>query len=124
METLEVGKALVALCKEGKFMDVIAQYYSDDIVSIEGASMPGMGQTMQGIDAIQGKNEWWSNNHEVHGMEVEGPFYAEGSDSFAVIFRIDVTNKMNNERTQSDEVALYKVADGKIVEERFLYSMA
>ena len=34
MTTAEIGKALVDLCRQGKYMDVISKYYSDDIVSV------------------------------------------------------------------------------------------
>ena len=36
-------------------------------------------------------------------------------------FDMDVTNKPSGERTRLSEVALYTVANGKIVEEQFLY---
>lgn len=121
METLEVGQGLVDLCKQGKFNEAIDQYYSDDIVSIEGASMPGMERRMEGIQAVRGKNEWWAANHEVHDMKVEGPFVAEDDDHFMTVFHIDVTGNYDNKRTKSSEVAVYKVEDGKIVEERFYF---
>ena len=36
--TLEVGKKLVDLCKQGKFKDAIEQLYAPNIVSVEGAT--------------------------------------------------------------------------------------
>ena len=36
--------------------------------------MPGMDQTRRGIQAIKGKNQWWADNHEIHGGTVKGPF--------------------------------------------------
>ena len=49
METKEIASGLVALCREGKFDEAMAAYYSDGIVS-----------------------------DEVHGIEVEGPFVGMG----------------------------------------------
>jgi len=121
MSIQEVGAGLVALCQEGKFMEALDKYYGDDIVSIEGASMPGMEQRMEGIDAVRGKGEWWVANHEVHEMKVEGPFCIEGEDRFAVHFYMDVTSKMDGKRNKMSEVALYTVKDDKISEERFFY---
>jgi ketosteroid isomerase-like protein len=121
MKTYEIGTDLVKLCQEGKFMEAIDKHYADDIVSIEGASMPGMEQRMEGIDAIRGKGEWWAQNHEVHEMTAEGPFCMEGDANFAVRFYIDVTSKITGERNQSAEIAYYTVRDGKIAEERFYY---
>ena len=121
MQTLEVAKGLVALCKEGKNEEAIATYYSDDIVSIEGASSPEMPARFEGIDAVRGKNEWWFANHEVHELGVDGPFVAEDSDQFACVFHIDVTQKESGQRLKMSEVALFTVRDGKIVEERFFF---
>ena len=42
------------------------------------------------------------------------------SNQFALRFQMDVTPR-GGERVQLDEVALYTVANGKIVEERFFY---
>ncbi len=124
METLEIGKALVALCNDDKHLEAIETYYSDDIVSIEGAANEGMPQRMEGIEAIKGKNNWWFENHEVHESIAEGPFVAEGSQQFVVRFTIDVTGKADGQRIQMTEVGIYDVADGKIVQEQFLYNMA
>ncbi len=122
METLEVGQGLVALCKEGKFKDAVEKFYAENIGSIEGAAMPGMERRMEGLDAIRGKNSWWEENHEVHSMEVDGPFVAEDSDQFLVYFQIDVTGKYDNKRIQSSEVGIYTVKDGKVAEERFFFT--
>ena len=42
-------------------------------------------------------------------------------DQFAVRFHFDVTVKETGERRVMDEVGLYTVRNGKIVEERFFY---
>jgi hypothetical protein len=40
-----------------------------------------------------------------------------------VVFRLDVTFKPESKRMNFEEVAVYKVAGGKIVYEEFFYSM-
>jgi hypothetical protein len=40
-----------------------------------------------------------------------------------VVFKLDVTFKPKGKRFQMEDVALYKVADGKVVYEEFFYSM-
>lgn len=122
METLEVGQGLVELCKQGKFLEAIGRYYDEDIVSIEGASMPGLEKRMEGIDQIKQKNQWWQENHEIHDFSVEGPFVSEGSDEFAVRFFLDVTNKPSGQRFKAPEVGLYTVKDGKVVKEQFFFA--
>lgn len=52
-----------------------------------------------------------------------GPFCGHREDQFVVHFVMDVTPKAAGERTQLNEVALYTVANGKIVQEEFLYLM-
>jgi hypothetical protein len=73
MTTMEIGKELVALCKQGKNQEAIDRLYAPNIESVEPFAMPGMEQT-RGIAEIKGKNQWWVNNHEVHGNVAEGPF--------------------------------------------------
>ena len=122
MTTAEIGKALVDLCRQGKYMDVISKYYSDDIVSVESASAPDMPAEMKGIEAVKGKNQWWVENHEVHSHEVNGPYV--GDNKFAVEFKFDVTHKPSGRRYQLTEMALYTVDRSKIVHEHFFYNMA
>ena len=121
MSALEVGKQLVALCKQGENLQAVKTLYSPDVVSVEASSMPNMPAEMKGMDAILGKNKWWVDNHEVHAATCEGPF--PHGDQFIVRFNYDVTNKPSGKRMQMDEAALYTVKDGKIVREEFFYSM-
>ena len=118
--TAEIAKDLVALCREGKNMEAISKYYSKDIVSVESASGPNMPAEMKGLEAVEKKTEWWMDNHEVHGAEVDGPYI--GENEFAARFIIDVTHKPTGQRMQMDEMGVYKVADGKIVWEKFFYN--
>jgi ketosteroid isomerase-like protein len=117
--TLEVGKKLVALCREGKNKDVIQGLYAKDIVSVEPMSMPNMPAEQKGVEACLAKHKWWEENNTVHSAKLEGP-YANG-DRFAVRFTYDITSKQDGKRNTMDEVALYTVKDGKIVREEFYY---
>ena len=119
----EVADRLVAHCRNGTEMEGLSTLYAPDAVSVEAADMSGAGREMRGVDAIRGKHEWWSANHEVHSSTVEGPFL-HGDDRFGVIFGFEVTNKRTGERLPSmKELGIYHVADGKIVREEFFYSM-
>ena len=116
MNTQEIANDLVALCKQGDFNTPGEKYWADDVLSVEPM---GENAESRGKAAARAKGEWWNNTHEVHGVEVKGP-YVNG-DQFVVGFKMDVTNKENGERMAMDETALYTVRDGKIAEERFFY---
>jgi hypothetical protein len=118
MTTQEIANDLVALCKAGKFAESGEKYWADDVLSVEAGAPGGGDPASRGIEAARGKNEWWANNHEVHGVEVDGP-YVNG-DQFVVRFKMDMTPK-GGQRTTMDEMAVYTLRDGKIAEERFFY---
>ena len=119
--TAAVAEELVALCRAGRNDDAIKKFYSDRILSIEPVGSPEMPAELRGIDAVQGKNDWWTANNEVHSAEVNGPFI--GDDQFAVQYTWDVTFKPTGQRIKNTEVALYTVKDGKIVQEQFFYHL-
>lgn len=121
MTTQEVANTLVKLCSEGKFEEATKTLYSPDIVSVEASAPPGGSRESKGLDAVIAKGEWWTANHEVHSAIVEGPLVA--GSHFAVVFRLDVTFKPEAKRFKMEEVAVYKVADGKVVYEEFFYNM-
>lgn len=124
MSTLEVGKKLVELCRQGKLHEAMETLYGPNIVSIEAMSSPAMPARMEGIAAVRGKAEWWEKNHQVHSGKAEGPW--PHGDRFIVHFTFDVTatsGPMAGKRMLLDEAALYTVKDGKVVQEEFFYSM-
>jgi hypothetical protein len=121
MTTQEVAGTLVKLCSQGKFDEAMDTLYSPDIVSMEAGAPPGGSREAKGFAAVKAKAEWWVANHEVHSSKVEGPLVA--GSHFAVTFKLDVTFKPQSKRFTMEEIAVYKVADGKIVYEEFFYSM-
>jgi hypothetical protein len=121
MTTQEVADQLVKLCKEGKFSEAVATLYANDIVSMEAGAPPGGSRESKGLDAVKAKGKWWEANHEVHSSTVEGPLVA--GSHFATTFKLDVTFKPENKRFHMEEVAVYKVKDGKVVYEEFFYNM-
>jgi len=121
MTAVEIGKELVALCRQGKNQEAIDRFYAPNIESLEPIATPGMDRIQKGIQAIKGKNQWWVDNHQIHGGTVEGP-YPHG-DRFILFFKYDVTPKQTGKRMTMDETGLYTVQNGKIVKEEFFYSM-
>lgn len=121
MNTQEIADTLVKLCSQGKFEEATKTLYSPDIVSVEAGAPPGQSRESKGLEAVIKKGEWWVANHEVHSAKVEGPLVA--GSHFAVVFKLDVTFKPQSKRFTLEEVAVYKVANGKVVYEEFFYSM-
>jgi ketosteroid isomerase-like protein len=117
MGTREIAEDVVALSNAGTLDDIGAKYWADDIVSIE--AMEGPMARLEGREAVAAKGAWWSGAHEVHDVQTFGPFV--NGDQFAVRWVMDVTQKDSGNRITMDEMALYTVKDGKIVEERFFY---
>ena len=116
MDTKELAKAFTSLCAKGEFDAAGQKFWSDDVVSRE--PMPGDMAIVKGRKAVQAKGEWWYANHEIHGVKVEGP-YVHGNQ-FVVRFTMDVTPKTGSRMTM-DEVGVFTVANGKIVDESFFY---
>ena len=124
MGVMEVGQALVEMVPQGRAseQEFVVQYYSDDIVSIEGQGSDEMPARIEGIAAIKGKHDWWYDNNEVHSTSVEGPYVGNRDDQFVVKFTLDHT-PTGGERAQMQEVALFTVKDDKIINEEYLYLM-
>ena len=79
MSVIEIANQLVAFCKEGKNLESINTLYAENVVSVEAAEPQQGGQRVtEGIEGVRGKNQWWSENHEVHEASVEGPWPPRG----------------------------------------------
>jgi ketosteroid isomerase-like protein len=119
---MDVGKALVAANTSGDIDALLEQHYSPSVVSVEAADGEGMPRTAEGLEALKAKHAWWNSTMEMHGGDVSGPFFFD-PDRFAVRFTLDATNRETGERVQGEEIAVYTVADGKIVREEFFWAM-
>ena len=105
-----------AMVAAGHMDEAAMKHWADDLVTIE--AMPGEMDRTEGKAAAVAKAEWWYANHEIHGFRSEGPFV--NGDSFLLVMDIDVTPK-GGERMQMREIVGYRVAGGKVVEERYYY---
>ena len=115
MSASEVGKQVLDLCREGKNLEAIEQFYANDVVSVESAPFEDMPRTAEGIEAVKGKNQWWVENNEVHSGNVQGPF-VHGDDHFSAVVSFDITPK-GGDRMQMTEIGVYTVAGDKIVKD-------
>jgi len=112
--TQDIAEDFVALCRLHKFTEAGEKYWAEDVVSVE-----SMGDTpdAHGKAALHAKGNWWFGAHDIHSVEVGTPYI--NGDQFIVRFTIDVTIKESGQRMNFDEVGLYTLHDGLIVEERF-----
>jgi hypothetical protein len=110
----EVGRQLVEMFNRGQLREVEQQLWGEGIVSVE-----GMGMAWRGRKAVEEKNAEWNRSHRIHGGSAEGPY--GGATGFAVKFVMDVEDLASGKRSRFEEVGVYKVRNGKIVEEEFMY---
>ena len=117
MTTKEVADRLVELCRKGDFETAQSELFSEDAVSVEAHPTPAFDKETKGKQAIKEKGEKWNEMvSETHNVEVSDPIVAD--NSFACSMRMDVTMKQHG-RVDMTELCVYKVKDGKIIEEQF-----
>ena len=117
METQEIAQKLCEHCRNHTEAQGLQELYAENAVSIEPMAPEGQNPVSEGRAAIQAKHDWWGQNFEVHNFDLEVPFI--NGNNFSVIFEIDATDKANEQRWKSKEVALYEVENGKIARESF-----
>ena len=121
MALKEIADALVAGCREGRETETLERLYAADAVSVEAMDM-GQGRETRGIEGIKGKHAWWDGAFEVLESHVSDPL-PHGDDRFAVTFDVKAKSRETGEVSDMHEVAVYHVANGKIVREEFFYGM-
>lgn len=121
MTLQEIADALVSANREGRIDEFLANHYAPDCVSAEAYSMdPAMDRVVTGIDAIKAKHAWWESMMDVKEAQASDPMI-HGDDQFAVVFSMKATDRQSGEFHDMQEVAVYTVKDGKIVQEAFFY---
>ena len=120
MTLMDIANELIAGCRENRTMENLTKLYAADAVSVE-AMDDGNGREAHGLDAIKGKHEWWDATFDFISGDISDPM-PHGDDRFAVIFELQVKHKESGEVSDMKEVAIYHVADEKIVREEFFYA--
>jgi hypothetical protein len=118
MTTQEVADKLVAYMRQGKIFDAQAELYADDMVCTEpeGTMAPHI---TKGKKAIAEKGKQFASMIEVrHGGSCSDPVV--GGRYFSIAMTLDATMKGMG-RQLLEEVCVYEVKDGKIVQEQFFY---
>jgi hypothetical protein len=118
MTTQEVADKLVAFMRQGEMLGAQEQLYADDIVCIEpeGAMAP---HYTKGKPAVAEKGKQFAAMiEERHGGSVSDPVV--GGRFFSIAMSLDATLKGMG-RQVLNEICVYEVKDGKIVQEQFFY---
>lgn len=116
MDIREIAADYAAMVAAGQMDGAAEKYWSDEIETHEGMDGP-MAHTRGKAETV-GKAQWWYANHEIHGLKVDGPWV--NGDQFLIGMEIDVTPK-DGQRMQMKEIVGYRVAGGRVVEERYYY---
>lgn len=113
----EIGRDLVAMFNaHTPEREIWAKHFSQGLVSIE-----GNGMAWSGLKATEAKGAEWLAQHTIHGASAEGPYV--GATGFSVKFRMDLEIKATGQRITMEEVGVYTVKNGKVIQEEFMYSM-
>ena len=116
MSTKDVAEDIAFLLREGRDDEVGRKYWDEELRSIEARTdFP----VSVGPEAARAKGEWFMANHDVHDVKVEGPWVT--GDQFVLRITYDMTPKETGQRVTFEEIGLYTISEGKIVEERFFY---
>ncbi len=119
MEVKDVANKWAEYCRTGQFDKAYAELYDNKCVSLEMDGAQGMTPRAEGMEAILEKSQKWDSMvEEFHGMEIEGPIVA--GNHFTATMKMDITMK-GMPRRVDEEVAVFQVENGKIVNERFFY---
>ena len=121
MTVQEIAIKWAEYCRQGEWQKAQDELYHENAVSMEMEGAEGLPPKVEGIAAIKEKGVIFDSMVEAfHGLEIEGPLVA--GNHFTAVMKMDVTMK-GQPRNLDEEVALFKVEDGKIVSEQFFFDV-
>jgi ketosteroid isomerase-like protein len=110
-------QALIAIVEQGRYIDALESFYSDDASMQENLDPPRRGRT----NLIDGERRIMAGFRAIRTRKVE-TFFVEG-DKAVIHWVFDFVGHDGSTFTQ-DEIALQRWQGDKIVEERFYYDPA
>jgi hypothetical protein len=119
MSTEAIARRLVEMCRKGMFNEAQDELFADDAASIEPEGSPF--PPARGRAALREKSKQFEASLEaIHGITVSDPVVA--GNYFSCAMTLDMTQK-GSARTQFSEICVFKVRNGKIVNEQFFYDL-
>lgn len=115
MSTRQIANRLYELCKQGKYQQCYKELYSPNVRSIE----PD-GELCEGFAEMAEKGkEWNANIKKVHSTTIGKPVVA--GNRFALPMGMNITYVGAPGPVDFNEICMYIVKDGKVVQEEFFY---
>lgn len=116
--TAEIAADFTALWLAGNFCAAGEKYWADDVVSIEPRDLPdGTSAVCRGIEAVRTRVLSWVATHGIEDLSIDGPLIT--GDHFALFADMLIVHAGRSK--PHSRIAVFKVRDGRIVEERFFY---
>jgi len=117
MTTQEVANRLVELCRKGQMQQAQEELYGETMVSLEPAGAPV--ERAEGFSAVVEKGKQFASMiEERHGFSITDPIV--NGKQFSMGMTLDATMKGRG-RVLLEEICVYKVENGKIAFEQFVY---
>jgi hypothetical protein len=120
MSVRTVADKYMDLCRAGKHFEFMRNFYSADMVSVEGD-----GTEWKGKEPVIKKSEVFQGNNTIHSQDLRGPFFCGDADAssgrFGVYAAIEFSPKVGGARIRHEEVGLYTVKNDIVTREEFFY---
>ena len=107
--------ALNQAIQQGRIMEAMREFYTDDVKMGENDQAP-----TEGLEANLAREQEFVDNTTWHGIELKG--VAIGDNLSMVEWWMDFTNAQYGQRLAFTQVAVQRWRDGKIFDERFYYT--
>lgn len=118
-DLVKLGKVFVQAMRDRRGIAHVDEVYAENAESVEAVVPPGRDvRIAKGRAAIKAKREDWVATHDIHKLDVDGPF-VHPPNRFGVRFEAEVTNKATGRQMTLRELAVYTVESGKIIREEF-----
>jgi len=109
----EIAGRLSSLCDDRKFVEAYTELYADDAISIDPVYK---NEPLTGLHNLIERERQFLSNVEIHDIKVSDANFA--GSYFSVIISMHFTRK-GQESVMLEELAVYKVENGKIVSQQF-----
>ena len=121
MTTQELATKWKEYCLMGQWDKAQDELYHENCLSIEMEGAEGFPPRVEGKAGLKEKGAIFNSLVEqFHGLEIEGPLVA--GNHFTAVMKMDVTIK-GEPRYVDEEVAVFRVENGKIVSEQFFFEV-